>query len=92
MEVKGMKGNHRNPQSVIPVTNRKISRNRLKRAHGNNKIQKAWMDIQVNRCKKFIVDLNKLIKDKKVTRTKDTNRAIKAAKRSILIRLKKAQC
>jgi len=83
-------GKYGNP--LIKVTNRKISRNRLKRAQGNNKTQKAWMDIQVNRCKKFIVDLNKLIKDKKVTRTKYTNRSIKAAKRSILIRLKKAQC
>ena len=34
-------------KSVIPVTNRKISRNRLKRTHGNNKIQKAWRKAQI---------------------------------------------
>jgi len=34
-------------KSVIKVYNRKISRNRLKRAHGNNKIQKAWRRAQV---------------------------------------------
>jgi len=77
---------------LIKVTNRRISRNRLKNAMGSNKIQKAWMDIQVNRCKKLIADLNKLIKDKKIIRAKDTNRSIKAAKRSILVKLKRAQC
>ena len=34
-------------KSVIKVYNRKISRNRLKRAHGNNKIQKVWRRTQV---------------------------------------------
>ena len=34
-------------KSVIKVYNRKISRNRLKRAHASNKIQKAWRRAQV---------------------------------------------
>jgi len=87
-----MKGNHRNPQPVMPVYNRKIQRNRLKNRIESNKIQKSWMNIQLNRCKKFIADLNKLINDKKIIRTKDTNRAIKAAKNAIMVMLKKAQC
>ena len=42
-----MKGNHRNPQPVMPVYNRKIARNRLKMAIGNSKIQKAWRRSQI---------------------------------------------
>jgi len=38
-------GKYGNP--LIKVTNRKISRNRLKRAQGNNKIQKAWRKAQI---------------------------------------------
>ena len=42
-----MKGNHRNPQPVIPVYCRKIARNKLKIAHGNSKIQQAWRKVQI---------------------------------------------
>ena len=38
---------HRNPQPVIPVTNRKIARNRLKNAADSNRIQKAWRRAQI---------------------------------------------
>lgn len=36
-----------NSQPVKPVTCRKISRNRLKNANGNNRIQKAWRKAQI---------------------------------------------
>ena len=43
-----MKGNHISPQPVMPVYNRKIARNRLKKAIGNSKIQKAWRRSQIS--------------------------------------------
>lgn len=51
-----MRGNHKNKQPVIPVYNRKIARNRLKKAYGNNKITKAWKSIQIKKygLKKYI--------------------------------------
>lgn len=42
-----MKGNHRNPQPVIPVTSRKFSHNFLKVRNGNNRIQYAWRMHQI---------------------------------------------
>jgi hypothetical protein len=38
-------GKYGNP--LIKVTNRKISRNKLKRVQDNNKIQKAWRRAQI---------------------------------------------
>jgi hypothetical protein len=42
-----MKGNHRNPQPVIPVTSRKFSRQFIKNRNGNNGIQQAWRRAQI---------------------------------------------
>ena len=62
-----MKGNHRNPQPVMPVYNRKISRNKLKNAvystkenHAFNRRRfiSAWQRLQVKRfggIKQYII-------------------------------------
>lgn len=45
-----LKGNHICPQPVTPVYNRKVARNKLKRANGSNRIQKAWRRSQIKKC------------------------------------------
>lgn len=42
-----MKGNHRNPQPVTPVYNRKFARNKMKRAIGSNEIRQMWRRSQI---------------------------------------------
>jgi len=44
-----MKGNHKNPQPHNPVYNRKVARNKLKSANGNNKIKTAWRRLQIKK-------------------------------------------
>lgn len=62
-----MKGNHKNPQPVTPVYNRKIARHQLKNMQGSNKISKAWERIQIGKYgfKQYIaMRLSKVAKGK----------------------------
>jgi len=80
-----MKGNHRNPQSVNPVYNRKIQRNRLKNAvystkenHAFNRRRfiSAWQKMQVKKfggIKRYII-----MRIQKKSRSKDLDVTIYA--------------
>lgn len=86
-----MSSNGKYGNQLIKVYNRKIARNRLKNRIKSNGIKESWMNIQIANCKRELANLSKLIKDKKVIRTKYTNRIIKGLKRYITVRLKEAQ-
>lgn len=61
-------GNHYCPQPVTPVYNRKVARNKLRRAYGSNRIQRAWRKYQIKKCggiKQYIkMRLSKVAKGK----------------------------